>query len=239
MESKRAQRRFLFLIVALLLAVVIIVVRLSQLMIFNPRASPQGSISFPKIERGPILDRNGRVLVLSPPTVGQELKEAFGNQVFLTLNINIQYFIEKIALQAFEENKADSVHIMVMDAKNGEILGYASFPSFDPNEYNNAPGNALRNLPLTRAYEPGSVFKIISVASFMELGSINLQDQFFCNGFYKKAPPDGEGSMALAFRQKPVPSGPASEETRSISRGNIHSPAGARIKAAGEPVLLV
>lgn len=302
---KGAQRRFLFFIAALLLAVVIIVVRLSQLMIFTPRASPQDSISFPEIERGPILDRNGRVLalsirlssvaawipdliepeksaellaeilstktkeniqdrlknrsgfvfierkitptqmerieslkkeghlvgiylvpefdrmypqqslashvvgyvgvdnigldgieytfnnVLSPPTVGQELKEAFGNQVFLTLDINIQYFIEKIALQAFKENKADSVHIMVMDAKNGEILGYASFPSFDPNEYNNAPGNALRNLPLTRAYEPGSVFKIISIASFMELGSINLQDQFFCNGFYKKELPGG------------------------------------------------
>ncbi len=130
--------------------------------------------------------------ILSPPAVGQDIKEVYGNQVFLTIDINIQYFIEEFARKAYEENKADSVSIMVMNAVTGEILGYTSIPNFDPNEYNRFDEKALENLPLRRAYEPGSVFKIFSIAAMLDLGTLDPNEEFFCNGYYEKELPDGQ-----------------------------------------------
>jgi cell division protein FtsI (penicillin-binding protein 3) len=129
---------------------------------------------------------------LSPPAVGQNLEEVFGNQLFLTLDLNIQYMIESIAAESYEANKADAVTILVMDAQSGEILGYAGIPGFDPNEYNRYERQALQNLPLTRAYEPGSVFKIVSLSSILELGGITEEDEFFCNGLFERDLPDGQ-----------------------------------------------
>jgi cell division protein FtsI (penicillin-binding protein 3) len=129
---------------------------------------------------------------LSPPSVGQDLEEVFGNQLFLTLDVNIQYMIESIAEASREAHRADSVTILVMDAKSGEILGYAGIPGFDPNEYNRYEQRDLQNLPLTHAYEPGSVFKIVSLSSILELGGVDEEDEFFCGGSYERTLPDGQ-----------------------------------------------
>ena len=125
--------------------------------------------------------------VLSPPLplVAKDVKYVHGNQVFLTIDINVQYIIENAAFNAYNEHKADSVMILVMDAQNGDILGYSSIPRFDPNEFTNADAEALINRPATFAYEPGSVFKIFSIASFLQLEGISLNSTFNCNGFYE------------------------------------------------------
>jgi cell division protein FtsI (penicillin-binding protein 3) len=65
-------------------------------------------------------------------------------------------------------------------------------PDFDPNEYNRFERAALRNLPLSQAYEPGSVFKVFSISSFLQLGGISAQDTFVCNGLYEKRLADGQ-----------------------------------------------
>jgi len=128
---------------------------------------------------------------LSPPTVGHSKSEIYGNQVFLTIDINIQYMIQKIALAALKDNQAEAVFILVMEAKTGEILGYCSVPNFDPNEFNRFDRLSRRNLPISKAYEPGSVFKIVSIASFLQLQGITPEDTFICNGYYEQTLPDG------------------------------------------------
>lgn len=128
---------------------------------------------------------------LSPPTVGTSNSEIFGNQVFLTIDINIQYMLQKTAIAALEENKAEAVFILVMEAKTGEILGYCSIPNFDPNEFSRFDRASLRNLPISMAYEPGSVFKIVSIASFLQLKGITPEDTFVCNGYYEQILADG------------------------------------------------
>jgi len=132
--------------------------------------------------------------ILSPSNAEAENINSisYGNQLFLTIDINIQYICEEIAQQAMEQHDASSVMILVMDAKNGEFLAWASSPDFDPNTFLLADQAAKQNLPITYAYEPGSVFKIFSIASLLELGAIYPDSAFFCNGYYEKEFPSDQ-----------------------------------------------
>jgi cell division protein FtsI (penicillin-binding protein 3) len=109
----------------------------------------------------------------------------YGNQLFLTIDLNIQYFSRKLAEQAVTEHEADSVMIIVMDAQNADILSWVSLPDYDPNTFGEATLSEKNNLPATFAYEPGSVFKIFSLASEMEIGGISPDSHFYCEGFYE------------------------------------------------------
>lgn len=122
--------------------------------------------------------------ILSPPVISGSQDILYGNQVYLTIDLNMQYIIEQIAEKAYIENKAEKVMILVMGAKTGEILSYVSIPTFDPNNFQKYPLKSRDNHPVTFAYEPGSVFKIFSVASFMELGGITADDTFDTTGGY-------------------------------------------------------
>ncbi|HVO40439.1 MAG TPA: penicillin-binding protein, partial [Spirochaetia bacterium] len=127
---------------------------------------------------------------LAPQPVGTDTETVFGSQVFLTIDAGIEYMVEKIARAAFEANKPDSLTIMIMDARSGEFLAYASLPDFDPNEFqNDAPRvdkAALFNRPLAVSYEPGSVFKVFSLSSMLDLGAITPQSHFYTPGYYEK-----------------------------------------------------
>ena len=91
-----------------------------------------------------------------------------GNDIYLTVDDNIQLFIENAVKNAQDESEAEWILMAVMDAKTGAILGYSSTPSFDPN---------LRNMtsyidPLaTLTYEPGSTMKIFSYMCAIESGN--------------------------------------------------------------------
>ncbi|MCD6122974.1 MAG: transpeptidase family protein [Spirochaetales bacterium] len=305
MRSKKDKRRLAFFILFLAIAVIVLIGRLFLLMIILPSQEKQETIKFPVIERGSILDRNGRILavstkldsvaawmpniedpsktatilstildlkkeeilnkfkthsgfvflkrlvspevsdkirslkgkhllkginliseygrsypqqelashvlgyvgvdniglagieysfnqVLSPPAMGKGLKKVYGNQVFLTIDINIQYIIEKAAEEAFKKNAADSVMVLAMEAKTGRMLGYVSIPNFNPNDYARYKSNVLINKPLTFTYEPGSVFKIFSISSMLQTGAVSINDHFYSNGFYKKTLNNGQ-----------------------------------------------
>lgn len=107
----------------------------------------------------------------------------YGNQVVLTIDQNLQYKAEQLADRAYAEHAADSVMILAMDANDGDILAMASAPSFNPNTFSSYPIENRINRPAVVAYEPGSVFKIFSVASVIELG-VDPNQTFYCNGYY-------------------------------------------------------
>ncbi len=114
----------------------------------------------------------------------------YGNQLFLTIDLNIQYFSRKLAIEAYTDYDADSVMILVMDAKNGDFLSWVSIPDYNPNTFGQASLIEKNNLPVTYAYEPGSVFKVFSLASEMEIGGITANTHFYCGGFYENQFPD-------------------------------------------------
>ncbi|MDR1315584.1 MAG: PASTA domain-containing protein [Spirochaetales bacterium] len=128
---------------------------------------------------------------LSPPVVGQDEDIVFGNQVFLTIDMQIQYAMESIAEQTLKTHKANSVMILVMEAKTGEMLGYAALPNYDPNIISNLTPERTKNKPISLLYEPGSVFKVFSLASALELGGITTSSTFVCNGYYETTGGDG------------------------------------------------
>jgi cell division protein FtsI (penicillin-binding protein 3) len=111
-------------------------------------------------------------------------EEGSGNQVFLTIDMNIQHESERLARRALQEHRAASVVILTLDARSGDILGYASVPSYDPNQFAIYPDRTRRNRPIADVYEPGSVFKVFSVAAFLELGAIDMDTTFATNGRY-------------------------------------------------------
>lgn len=123
---------------------------------------------------------------LSPSIMGGGVEEVYGNQVYLTIDMNTQYFAEKMAQQSLENNNADSMMILVMHATTAEVLAYVSLPGFDSNNFSKQVPENMINRPVRTAYEPGSVFKIFTISAFLQLGGITTQDTFYAAGYYEK-----------------------------------------------------
>jgi len=110
-----------------------------------------------------------------------------GRDVQLTIDSKIQLIVEQVLQKIMIEQKAKNVSGVLMNAKTGEILALSTKPSFDLNE---VPRDDLTTLfeeskvkPATDIYEPGSTFKILTVAAALEEGLTNLQDRFYCPGY--------------------------------------------------------
>ncbi len=131
---------------------------------------------------------------LSPPPPKSTAAggDFFGNQVFLTIDQNIQYFAQSLASKVFQDSEADSVILIVMGAKSGDILAYVSCPEFDPNTFSKFPAAVRQDRANSYIYEPGSVMKIFTISSFLELGGITPETEFYDDGTYEHALPDGD-----------------------------------------------
>ncbi|MCL1790250.1 MAG: penicillin-binding transpeptidase domain-containing protein [Peptococcaceae bacterium] len=101
----------------------------------------------------------------------------------LTLDSTIQHWIEKEVIRLVREYSPDRVCVLAMDPKSGKILGNASYPSFDPNDYQKKSMEDRKNLAVTMTYEPGSVFKIITGSAAVEEAVITQNELFNDPGF--------------------------------------------------------
>jgi cell division protein FtsI (penicillin-binding protein 3) len=115
-----------------------------------------------------------------------------GNQVFLTIDSNVQHILEEIGERIRRESRAEAVMFIAMDPRTGDILGSASLPDFDPNDINNSTEISRMDRPAIWAYEPGSVFKVFSMSALMESGAVNSGSVFFCDGHYERITNRGE-----------------------------------------------
>ena len=115
-----------------------------------------------------------------------------GGQIFLTLDVNVQYILESIAGQVMRENRAEAVIFMAMDPRTGDILGSASLPGYDPNNLRNSDEISRMDRPAIWSYEPGSVFKVFSISALMDSGAISGNTVFDCVGHYERTTSRGE-----------------------------------------------
>ena len=99
-------------------------------------------------------------------------KPVKGKDVTLTIDAAVQHVCEKELMKAIEKFKAHRGAVIVMNPRNGEILAYAVYPYFDPNNFKNATSFQTKNWTLTDVFPPGSTFKAITIASAIELGKI-------------------------------------------------------------------
>lgn len=111
-----------------------------------------------------------------------------GADVTLTIDQNIQYTVEKILDELMDVHKAKGAWAIVERVKTGEIIGMASRPSFDLNKFYEADENALLNRTIGSIYEPGSTFKMVTIAAALNEGIVTPETIVNCeNGswFYK------------------------------------------------------
>ena len=98
-----------------------------------------------------------------------------GNDVYLTIDSNIQFFVEQAIGEAEENYNFDWMTIVVADAKTGEILGTGQSPTFDPNTRDI---ENWTDITVAEAYEPGSIMKIYTYMAAMEAGTYRGSDKF-------------------------------------------------------------
>ena len=108
-----------------------------------------------------------------------------GNDLILTIDTKIQSIMERELDNAEAQYNPDGVIAIAMDPNNGEILAMSSRPSFNPTDFREVPQEVYnRNLPIWSTFEPGSTFKIITLAAALEEGLVDLEhDHFFDPGY--------------------------------------------------------
>lgn len=106
-----------------------------------------------------------------------------GMDIYLTINYEIQTSIERELNNAMAKYNADGAWAIAMDPNTGEILGMASKPDFNPNNYQDYTiENINRNLAIWASYEPGSTFKIVTLATALEENKVDLSNDIFHDG---------------------------------------------------------
>jgi stage V sporulation protein D (sporulation-specific penicillin-binding protein) len=109
-----------------------------------------------------------------------------GQTLVTTLDKEIQTFVEREIENVVATYNPDGVMSIVADPKSGEILALANYPSFKPGSYRDFPQETYnRNLAIWKNFEPGSTFKIVTLAAALEEKKINLTDPFFDPGYFE------------------------------------------------------
>ncbi|HBA91241.1 MAG: hypothetical protein A2X24_02665 [Chloroflexi bacterium GWB2_54_36] len=128
-----------------------------------------------------------RVVLPMNPTAIQEIPSVPpGSSLILTIDRGIQAATERIAQKAQEDSGAESVTILVMDPETGEMLAMATTPAFNPNEYQKYgevfPQGSHYNRAISQLYEPGSVFKVLTMAAALDSGAVTPETTFVDTG---------------------------------------------------------
>lgn len=111
----------------------------------------------------------------------EQVQEASdGNDIYLTIDSNVQFFVEQALEEASQKYNFDEINIVVAQAKTGKILGIGSTTSFDPNT---REISSYMDPNISVAFEPGSTMKIFSYMAVMEAGKYN-GDETFKSGTY-------------------------------------------------------
>lgn len=119
-----------------------------------------------------------------------------GNNLIISIDVNIQQYIEQMAAEILEKRNAKRVCIIVMNPQNGEIYAMTDYPEYNLNDpftltytpeegisNEDALNNMWRNFCINDTYEPGSTFKIVTATSAFEEGVLTENDGFYCPGY--------------------------------------------------------
>jgi len=103
-----------------------------------------------------------------------------GQDIYLTIDTNLQYIVEEEIEDVYHKYNAASVSAIVIDYDTGEILALANIPKYDPNNPDKFSPSDRRNRAVTDLFEPGSTFKIVTAAAAIEEGVVSPDDILNC-----------------------------------------------------------
>lgn len=132
---------------------------------------------------------NGRRRVEQNPTGKElpipplgEIPSQAGTSLVLTLDRNVQYIAEQELQRALETYDAESGTVVIMEPQTGAILAAVSYPAYDPNDFAHADPQLLSDPVVSKMWEPGSIFKIITWAAGLDSGTVSPGTTFYDEG---------------------------------------------------------
>jgi cell division protein FtsI (penicillin-binding protein 3) len=120
------------------------------------------------------IDRNGQPIADS---VTADVPPVPGQSVVTTIDRDLEFQVMSALQRAVETNRAKGGTVVVLDPKTGEILAMATYPWFDPNDFEAASQDSLRDRALTDMFEPGSVNKVITAAAAVQEHAVGLDQK--------------------------------------------------------------
>ncbi len=109
-----------------------------------------------------------------------------GYSLVLTVDEVIQYIAERELDKVYKTYHANGASIVVMDPHTGAVLALANRPTYNLNECSDTSKDSMRNRSICDLFEPGSVFKIVTLSAALEEKKVREEDRFFCeNGSYR------------------------------------------------------
>lgn len=103
-----------------------------------------------------------------------------GNDITLTIDIDVQLSLANELNQAFKKYDAEKAMGIVMNARTGEVIAMESLPNFDPNNYQKYSSETInRNLAIWNSFEPGSTFKIVTLAAAINENKVNIFEDHY------------------------------------------------------------
>jgi cell division protein FtsI (penicillin-binding protein 3) len=128
--------------------------------------------------------------ILNPyPNLNEKL--TYGNNIILTIDLDLQYLLDAAAVEIDQQHKSEAVVGLIMGAQDGQILASTSFPWYDLNLYQNSNSLERQNQAISSTFEPGSVFKIFSLAAELESNQADFETPFYCDGTYQYTTKNG------------------------------------------------
>jgi cell division protein FtsI/penicillin-binding protein 2 len=127
---------------------------------------------------------------------------ADGSRLVLSLDPTIQFKVETALTNAVKKHSADGGKIVIIEPKSGKILAMASNPTFNSNDYSNSEVSIFRNPIISDTYEPGSVFKIITMAAGLDSGRISPNTTYVDTGLVRVAGFDIKNSDEKAYGEQ-------------------------------------
>jgi cell division protein FtsI/penicillin-binding protein 2 len=132
-----------------------------------------------------ILQRNGLGKV-NPSLDLPRQEPVNGKDIVLTIDLVYQSILDEELAKGAEEFEAEGAMAIMLDPKTGEILALSNYPNFNPNKFSQAKPAQFRNRVITDIFEPGSTFKIVTMAAALDQNIYKPEDKIYCeNGKYK------------------------------------------------------
>lgn len=128
------------------------------------------------------LDQTVSTIPIDAPVAAESSSNQRGRDIVLTIDRDIQYWMEYELALGVERYQADGGVIIAMDPRNGEILAMAQNPTFDPNNFIEQDQDTLNNQAISYVIEPGSVMKVITAAIGLETGAVTPEWTYLDEG---------------------------------------------------------
>jgi len=100
------------------------------------------------------------------------MEEKDGQDLILNIDRAVQFIVEEKLKEAVERHEAKSGEVVIMDPKSGDIIAMSSYPGFNPNKYYKNKDDVFKNPLISDTYEPGSTFKIMVMASALDMDAV-------------------------------------------------------------------